>query len=351
MTSPASPTSRPAGLPDALPNVLPNVLPEGIDDRLPPVAFARQKVMSDLLQFFYHHGYDFIDPPLVEYANQMAGHGFQNNLSSGFISFDPLSGQPLVIRADMTTGVARIAADKLSDRARPLKLCYGGDVLRPAAINGKRQLTQVGVEIIGGGEAQNAEVLNVLFAALDNIIARPLWCDLALPAATRLIMQAITTQEKQLVENYVRHKDTAALQVMKKTAKTDTAAIDLLVELMTMTGLAVDVLPQLKELLKKHGGEKALATPLNNFIGLVATMVDGVATLRQPAKLTIDLTELLGFDYKTGFAFTLFDQQNNATVGRGGHYMAGAEEAVGFSLYLDNLLPMIKPTILSPERK
>ena len=335
-----------------LPDISSRLLPGGIDDRLPPIAFARQKVMSDLLQFFYHQGFDFIDPPLVEYATahkadatsqqSMAGGHY---LRDGFISFDPLSGQPLVIRADMTSGVARIAADKLSTRPRPLKLCYGGDVLRATAINGKRQLTQVGVEIIGGGAEQNKAVLNVLFAALDNIIARPLWCDLALPVVTRQLLQTMTGSEQQLIENHVRHKDLSSLMACLQAMKSKNA--DLLIDLMAMTGLAVDVLP----LLKKYKDEPTIGKDITSFIELVSAARQDNSALQQPPQLSIDLTELLGFDYKTGFAFTLFDQENKVTVGRGGHYTAGGEEAVGFSLYLDNLLPMIKPTILSPKRK
>ncbi len=327
----------------APPANLPRPLPEGVEDRLPPVAFARQEVMGHLLRFFYDHGYDFIDPPLIEYTSSLSavvGAGVADN---SFASFDPTSGKSLVVRADMTAGVARIAADKLAHRPRPLKLCYGGDIVTQQPINGKRQLTQVGVEIIGiKHNKQNLLILETLFAALDGILARPLWCDLALPVATRAMLDKLDSQEKILAENYVRHKDVASLTAMKN------KNLDGLAALLTTTGLAADVLPQLK----KHSGDKLIGASVTAFIELVESAMATSSQLTMPPTLSIDPTELLGFDYKTGYAFTLFDKVNKSTIGRGGHYQvtSNGEEAVGFSLYLDNLLPMIKPSIINQQR-
>ncbi|MGI9461335.1 MAG: ATP phosphoribosyltransferase regulatory subunit [Alphaproteobacteria bacterium] len=329
----------------ALPHSLPRLLPNGIDDRLPPTAFARQKIMGDLLQFFYHQGYEFIDPPLLEYATSLSSLGGEDIINHSFASFDPLSGKPLVIRSDMTIGVARIAADKLATSPRPLKLCYGGDIVRQEAINGKKQLTQVGVEIIGG--EKDIAILETLFQSLDGMLTRPIWCDFALPAMTHSILNQCPDDIKKLAENYIRHKDVASLKAMNN------KTIAPLIPLLTTTGLCDDILPKLAD----DKNNQSIGTMINQLIELINHLKQKITSLAMPPNLSIDITELLGFDYKTGFAFTLFDQQLKTTLGRGGHYRVmqhgkeSGEEAVGFSLYLDNLLPMVKPDIINPNKK
>ena len=52
---------------------------------------------------------------------------------------------------DMTVQVARIAVTRLKHEPRPLRLSYGGNVIRVRgnALKPERQFTQVGTELIG----------------------------------------------------------------------------------------------------------------------------------------------------------------------------------------------------------
>ena len=57
------------------------------------------------------------------------------------------------------------------------------------------------------------------------------------------------------------------------------------------------------------------------------------------ATLTIDLLDLSGYGYYTGVGYAMFWNQAGLEVGRGGCYAASSgEDAVGFTLYINDLL-------------
>src|SRR3546814_13637242 len=57
----------------------------------------------------------------------------------------------MALRPDMTAQVGRIAATRLAQAPRPLRLCYAGPVikLRANQLRPEREMTQVGAELIG----------------------------------------------------------------------------------------------------------------------------------------------------------------------------------------------------------
>jgi ATP phosphoribosyltransferase regulatory subunit len=57
-------------------------------------------------------------------------------------------------------------------------------------------------------------------------------------------------------------------------------------------------------------------------------------------KITIDLIERRGFDYKNDIGFTLFSPHVRGELGQGGRYNLSennGEEATGFTLYMDSV--------------
>jgi ATP phosphoribosyltransferase regulatory subunit len=74
----------------------------------------------------------------------------------------------------MTVQVARIAVTRLKHEPRPLRLSYGGNVIRVrgTALKPERQFAQVGSELIGVDSA-DADAEAVLLAAPRAPGARP----------------------------------------------------------------------------------------------------------------------------------------------------------------------------------
>src|SRR3546814_9956721 len=84
----------------------------------------------------------------------------------------------------MTPQVARIATTRLKKAPRPLRLCYGGQVLqvRGSQLRPERQFAQAGIELIGAPEgAGDAEAVLLAIEALAAVGVQDVSVDLNTP--------------------------------------------------------------------------------------------------------------------------------------------------------------------------
>ncbi len=70
----------------------------------------------------------------------------------------------------------------------------------------------------------------------------------------------------------------------------------------------------------------------------LAAFEEIVAALPHDIMITLDPTELHGFEYQTWLGFSLFSSEASGEIGRGGSYLIGEEPAIGFSVYVDPLI-------------
>src|SRR6266404_8800435 len=161
----------------------PALLPAGLYDLLPPEAEIEAAVTARLMGVLTAHGYERVKPPLVEFEETLLSEAGAAMASDTFRTMDPASHRMIGVRADMTPQVARIAATRLGDAPRPLRLSYAGQVLRVTAseIRPERQIGQVGGELIGAeGPAADIEAIAVAGEALAALGASHLSADITL---------------------------------------------------------------------------------------------------------------------------------------------------------------------------
>ncbi len=90
------------------------MLPEGIDELLPPQAWALEELRRKILDHYWRCGYDLVHPPQIEYIESLlVGTGHEFDLQT-FKLIDQLNGRTLGVRADMTPQVDRIDAHRLN---------------------------------------------------------------------------------------------------------------------------------------------------------------------------------------------------------------------------------------------
>ncbi|MGA7868661.1 MAG: ATP phosphoribosyltransferase regulatory subunit, partial [Stellaceae bacterium] len=128
----------------------PALLPTGMHDLLPPEAEIEAQVVAQLMMTLAAHGYERVKPPLVEFEDTLFSGAGAAMAAATFRMMDPASHRMIGVRADMTPQIARIAATRLGDAPRPLRLSYAGQVLRVTGseIRSERQIGQVGAELI-----------------------------------------------------------------------------------------------------------------------------------------------------------------------------------------------------------
>ena len=144
------------------------MIPEGMRDVLPAEAAELRAIERAVLERFRAYGYGEVRPPALEYPETMESTGV-DLLASGFHLYDE-RGRALVLRTDLTAAVGRLAADRLSDRPLPLRLCYEGAVYRTEASRHRREgeFVQLGAELFGlGTPAADAESVVLLCDALE----------------------------------------------------------------------------------------------------------------------------------------------------------------------------------------
>jgi ATP phosphoribosyltransferase regulatory subunit len=326
----------------------PALLPAGLYDLLPPDAEIEAEVTGRLMGVLGAHGYERVKPPLVEFEETLLSGPGTAMTSDTFRTMDPISHRMIGVRADMTPQIARIAATRLSHRARPLRLSYAGQVLRVkgSEMRPERQVGQAGAELIGAeGPAADVEAIAVAGEALATVGVPHLSVDITLPTLVPAIADAyrITGERGAALRAALDHKDAAAVAGLAGEAG------ELLTRLIAAAGTGSATRAALDRLdLPKRAREE------RKRLGAV---LDGLAAAVPNLKVTVDPVENRGFEYHTGISFTFFarvDPEHGplGELGRGGRYQAGApaapEPATGFTLYTDTILRTLPPV---PRRR
>ena len=319
------------------------LLPAGLHDLLPPDAEREASLVERAMGVFRGHGYERVKPPLVEFEDSLlSGVGRAWSLQT-FRLLDPESQRMMAVRADMTLQVARLAASRLLQAPRPLRLCYSGEVLRVggAQLSPERQFRQIGCELIGSLEAAaDAEIILIAHSALSRIGVRGLSIDLNLPTTVPTLFAAygVAGSEERRLAAALAHRDVAV-------AGAAPGIGPLLVALLDVAGPADTAIEKLARIELPAAAEASRAR-------LVETI--RLIRLANPSlTLTVDPLERQGFEYQTGLSFTIFARGSRRELGRGGRYRIGGEPndlpqpsgagpkgepAVGFSLFSDAIL-------------
>jgi ATP phosphoribosyltransferase regulatory subunit len=304
--------------------IAPGLLPEGLRDRLPPQAEAASRLLHRMIVAIGRHGYGRVAPPLAEFEETLVGR-LKSARAQDLLRFvDPVSQRTLALRPDMTAQVGRIAATRLSHVPRPLRLAYGGPVLklRATQLRPERELTQVGAELIGSDAVPAViEVLNVALDALDAAGVTGVTIDLTMPDLIDVV--AAPGDDIVRIREVLDAKDAGGLAALGASGY------------LPLIEAAGPIAPAIARL---RGIEDAPE---------LSRRLDGIeritAAIGHRATITLDPTERHGFEYQTWIGFSLFGHGLSGEIGRGGSYgivhPAGAEEsATGFSLYVDPLV-------------
>jgi len=309
------------------------LLPENISDVLPREARRVEQLRRALLDLYRGYGYELVIPPLIEHAESLlTGTGSDLDLRT-FKLTDQSSGRLLGLRADTTPQVARIDAHILN-RQGVVRLCYAGSVLhaRPLHPLAAREPMQVGAELYGlGGVAADVEVLELAVASLHLAGLRSVRLDLGHTGVVRGILQ-LSPLPASLVDDLLASlnaKDVPALQQQS-------------------VALSGEVRAALLGLTRLNGGREVLhdarrKLPQSAPITAALDELEAIVERCGADDVSIDLSDLHGYRYKTGVTFAVHTAGSASEVLRGGRYddigkaFGRARPAVGFSIYLREL--------------
>jgi len=313
------------------------LLPAGLADLLPPDAAREARAIDMAIERFAAFGYERVKPPLVEFEESLLGGPGAALSSQTFRLMDPVSQRMMGVRPDMTVQVARIAVTRLKHEPRPLRLSYGGNVIRVrgSALKPERQFAQVGTELIGVDSAEaDAEAVLLAVETLRAIGVSDLTVDLNLPTLVAAVANGLKQPDEALIRlrRALDRKDEGGIAK----AATDKKVADLFAGLLRAAGPADKGIAQLGKLKLPAAAEAEAAR--------LAEVVKLVVAAEPDLPLTIDPVEYRGLEYQTGVSFSVFALKGREELARGGRYSAGypedgvSEPATGFTVYMDAVL-------------
>jgi ATP phosphoribosyltransferase regulatory subunit len=315
------------------------LLPAGLSDGLPPEAGFEAAIVERLMAAFASWGYERVKPPLIEFEDSLLSGPGEAMAADTFRLMDPVSQRMMGLRADITPQVGRIAASRLTNAPRPIRLSYAGQVLRVKGeqMRPERQIGQAGVELIGTtSAAADAEVILLGAEALNAVGVKDLVVDLNVPTlAPAILRDAGIADPKPLIAALDRKDMTA----VRQSAGGLTPLLEALIHAVGPADAAIAAL----NALTLKGDAATQRERLREVVALIRAA-------RPDLTLAVDPTDHRGFEYHTGVTFSLLASAVRGDFGRGGRYVNQAgEPATGFTLYLDTLQRAL-PVPAAPNR-
>lgn len=321
------------------------LLPAGLQDLLAPAAAHEAATVERLIAGFAAFGYERVKPPLLEFEEALLTGAGVAVAQQTFRLMDPVSQRMMALRADITPQVARIAATRLAKAPRPLRLCYGGQVLRikGTQLRPERQVGQAGAELIGAPEPQaDAEVVVLAAEALAGVGVAELSVDLTQPTLVGAVARGLGFETARIdaLRQRLDRKDAAGVAELAGDRS------QLFLDLLGAAGPAAAALDALSKLALPEAAQAEVAQ-LARVVGLVQRAAPALT-------VTVDPVEHRGFEYQTGVSFTLFARDVRGELGRGGRYVSerpsyggrpgsGGESSTGFTLYMDTIMRALPP--------
>jgi ATP phosphoribosyltransferase regulatory subunit len=309
---------------------------------LPPDAWALERLRRRVLDLFATWGYQYVEPPLVEYLDSLlVGSGNDLELQT-FRMVDQRSGRMLGIRADMTSQAARIDAASLrGDGAE--RLCYAGTVVHanPTGVLESRVPLLAGAELFGAPDVEaDAEVVSLMVDALRCAGIDDPVIELGHVGLFRGIARA---------GEFDRSLEEALFGALQRKAKPDleellASAIPRPREAIARAVLALpDLLGDASVVGRARTAFAKLPADVRSTLDELEQLAGAVAERCDHLTLRFDLCELTGYGYHTGPVFAAYSANFGRAVARGGRYdgvggaFGRARPATGFDVDLKRL--------------
>ncbi len=343
-------------------------LPDNLSDVLPTEARQLEALRHQALNMLRTWGYEMVCPPLLEQLSALTTGTAQDLDAVMFKVVDPLSGQLLGVRADVTPQAARIDAHLLN-REGPTRLCYCAPALRSHVSDAfsQRELLQLGAELFGhAGIEADTEIQDLAIELLKTLSASP---PFETKDASRLAAKHLTLALSHsgvlsaVFDGYpaLRAHQFDVLAALRSKNKTDLTTL-------CQTHLSADqslgALQLLLTIANAYGAPEELAATRFAAWPLVAQAVEALQALAarahaQGANVMLDLADLNGYGYHTGVQFAVYVRGLTTALLRGGRYdgvgqvFGRARAATGFSLDLRTLASLLpsrsaSPAVLAP---
>ena len=316
-------------------------IPAGVQYFFDDEVRLRRHVEQQAMQVFAGWSYDEIIVPMFDYHDLFA-RGMGAERAEHTYRFTDRDGALLALRPEMTSLVARTVATRFVQRARPIRLCYSGEVFRydEPTERAAREFHQLGIEQIGQPlPTADIEVLLIAAELLTTIGLHEYRITLSHVDFFKGVANslAMTEDNRNQLRELIDRRNSIALDEFLQTNAPDMTAErrQAFCQLTQIAGKA-DAIAKARETLRNETSRTAIEQ--------LAAIYETLTALGLAEHFDIDFGEAGGLEYYTGLTFKVYVPGWGTEIGSGGRYdnlisnFGKAEPAVGFSFALDGLV-------------
>ncbi|MFT6331698.1 MAG: ATP phosphoribosyltransferase regulatory subunit [Lentimonas sp.] len=300
------------------------LLPIGFYDLIDEEAKLNRSTVDILLNSFYEKEYQPIQTPLIEFEESLA---VNSKTDQSFKMVDNLSGKTLLLRSDITPQIARLVATKMRDIQTPIRLCYNGDVVKTNNDNlyADRQLTQVGIELIGeDSSASNLEVIELTLSSLKQIKLENLAVNFCYPQFLDILLTNLNLQNDENLRQAITSKNISAIKNLAGKLADD----------LIFLALENNDFSKISSVIENLKVDKEIAQQLARW----QKTINKIKENHPGITFSIDVFADDEFSYHNQIGFTIFAGGFSYPIARGGRYLITQTiPAVGSTIYINNL--------------
>ncbi len=313
---------------------LSKVTPEGTRDILFEECRAQREAQARLSRIFTLRGYREVVTPGLEYYDVFNLPGAAIPQQEMYKSTDN-HGRLLAFRPDSTLPIARMAASRLQNRPRPLRLFYNQKIYRnrPDLSGRSDECAQMGIELLGAsGLRADLEAIATAVEALSACVP-DIRVEIGHARFFRVLADRLSLppERREELRDAIEAKNYGALSELLDPLGDDPAA------------------QAMKRLPRLFGGEEALHdaerwcaySEAAEILSALKTLYRALEKLGLGDRLMVDLGLVQRNDYYTGVVFSAYVQDHGDAVLMGGRYddlcgkFGAPMPAVGFAMDLD----------------
>ncbi|WP_078414265.1 ATP phosphoribosyltransferase regulatory subunit [Priestia abyssalis] len=322
--------------------------PLGMRDTLPVLFERKKQAREKLAAEIGEWGYQYMATPTLEYYETVGNTSAI--LDQQLFKLLDKEGHTLVLRPDMTSPIARVAASKLLNRI-PLRLAYEANVFRAQQNEGGRpaEFEQVGVELIGDGTISgDAEVIALMIHALKRAGLSSFKVAIGhIGYLNSLFLEIVGNEERaDMLRRFLYEKDYVGYR--NHVNKLGLSSIDKqrLLQLLSLRGNETKIVEAI-DLVENEAGREA-ARELQQLWTILESY--GVTN-----EIKVDFNLVSHMSYYTGILFEVFAENVGFHIGNGGRYdqllekFENSTPATGFGIQLDRLIEALNGKGYDPQ--
>ena len=331
--------------------------PEGVRDIYGDELQRKLAIQTRLMKTFRSFGFQRIATPVFEFFDVFS-KDIGTTKSNELYKFFDKEGNTLALRPDFTPSIARCAAKYYMEEELPLHFSYCGNTfVNTSDLQGKlKEVTQAGVELIGGSDEDESKVINdveVLHLAVSVLKAAGL-SDFQISIGNVDFLKGLSQEAglsaelEEAVRSQISDKNYFGVEELILEAGIDPEKAAGFLKLTELFGDA-ECLDEAEQLVGNDQSKKAVKH-LKKVHKLLEELGDG-------DHISFDLGLVSKYNYYTGIIFKAYTYGVGDAVLKGGRYdsllscFGKKAPAIGFVIPVDDLMSALVSQKLLPEKK